>query len=963
MDQRSSWTCRLPLVLLIAFLGVAHGERASALSNPDDFCTGNPCTISSNKFVDNLAVVDFGSRDVILTAELDVGTGSATLRAGSFSILHPGRLRGQGGTVNNGGSFAIETVNDILIDSAPFEGAIRLTGRTGGTVRLATSVGSIRGPRGNITLSRTVDTGDGGLLILSSAGGVDLSGDLRATGGDQGGGGTIEVLATGDVNLQGLVDLTGGQNGGGSLDIVSGGAVTLGRIEIPGVLAGTGGIVDVSAVGPITLSGTLDAHGGETAILCGDGGIIDLATDGDIVLNGLVLLNAASLDCSGGELTLDGASVRVQNRVELIGFGREGSGGIVDVTATGSFTLAGSLHLHGGTGGAGEVTVVADEDVALQGVINAYGRADLGGTSGSPGIDIESIRGAVTVAADIDASGTDLGSGGDVRLTGCSVTVNSGVAVKALAAFGAIQVTASDAMTLRGIFRAGPDNAVIDLIYAPRADPPDLAGATFNIPPTLTLDPLMPPCVLCTSGADCADGNLCTDDVCIPATGCQNPPNSNPCNDGNGCTVGDTCSGGACTGAPRDCNDNNSCTADGCNQATGQCTHTAQPAGSSCNDGNACTQTDQCNAFGTCIGTNPVICPALGQCYNPGVCNTLTGQCSSSLPKSSGSICDDGNACTRTDRCDGAGTCVGSNPVVCTPLSSCHDAGTCDAQTGVCSNPPKPPGTLCDDTDVCTTGDSCSGGVCAGTPIPGCVDADDDDIPDEDDPCTAVDWTSVPRTPPNQHPKSFVLTLRKLSEPPGGQSLLAKGLFNPAASASLPIDPTTTGVHLRVEQLGGLPSSTGGVLYEVNLPGGPIGSSPCGSGDGWKTITRRLTTTWKYVNLSGALPPTCAPGSARGVTAAQVKDLRATRKAGYVVLLRARNTTLDLAPQMPITRVQMNFALGAQPSPGVASQQAIDGQCAEAVVAGSPVRTGLPKPFCKTLFVDGVLQTLACKGL
>ena len=56
----------------------------------------------------------------------------------------------------------------------------------------------------------------------------------------------------------------------------------------------------------------------------------------------------------------------------------------------------------------------------------------------------------------------------------------------------------------------------------------------------------------------------------------------------------------------------------------------------------------------------------------------------------------------------------GSCPDVCTPLDQCHDAGTCDTTTGVCSNPPKADGTVCDDQDPNTGPDMCQAGICQG---------------------------------------------------------------------------------------------------------------------------------------------------------------------------------------------------------------------------------------------------------
>ena len=72
--------------------------------------------------------------------------------------------------------------------------------------------------------------------------------------------------------------------------------------------------------------------------------------------------------------------------------------------------------------------------------------------------------------------------------------------------------------------------------------------------------------------------------------------------------------------------------------------------------------------------TDIIFDPATGTCSNP--------------PKPDGTACNDGNACTQTESCQG-GICVGVNPVVCTASDQCHTVGTCDPATGQCSNPAK----------------------------------------------------------------------------------------------------------------------------------------------------------------------------------------------------------------------------------------------------------------------------------
>jgi hypothetical protein len=69
------------------------------------------------------------------------------------------------------------------------------------------------------------------------------------------------------------------------------------------------------------------------------------------------------------------------------------------------------------------------------------------------------------------------------------------------------------------------------------------------------------------------DGNPCTNDVCDPGTGACGMNNTDPCEDGDICTLDDICGGGACvSGAALTCSDDlNPCTDDVCNPDTGTC--------------------------------------------------------------------------------------------------------------------------------------------------------------------------------------------------------------------------------------------------------------------------------------------------------------------------------------------------------------------------------------------------------
>lgn len=77
------------------------------------------------------------------------------------------------------------------------------------------------------------------------------------------------------------------------------------------------------------------------------------------------------------------------------------------------------------------------------------------------------------------------------------------------------------------------------------------------------------------------------------------------CNDYNACTVNDHCTGGACqAGAPRNCDDGNPCTADSCDPAVG-CRH--EPVtGGACNRGGDCP-IGQC-VTGSCLAVPDITC-------------------------------------------------------------------------------------------------------------------------------------------------------------------------------------------------------------------------------------------------------------------------------------------------------------------------------------------------------------------
>lgn len=897
--------------VLVGALALLAAAPVAALSNPNSFCTGDPCVIGADKDADPGVVLDFGTRTVVLQKLINMlplptgFPGSLTIRCGTFRVLGDGAIKGAAPT-GPAGTVTIEAVNGIELNGTTSLGDVRLTGQDGGNLTLRTSVGSITGT-GRLNVGADGIIASGGSITAVSAADIVLGGVLSLPGGTQGSGGTLDMQAPGRITLTGLLDLTGGQGGGGYLDLTAAGALTIANLDLTGSSEfGDAGLATIDG-GSVTI-GTLRGLGSADGENCGDGADVDVFSAGDVLLNGIVDMRGRGLDCSGGYLDIDGGRIFVNGSLLLSGDGIDSDGGDLDVSAATLIQVASTaiIDLEGGTGGAGDILLQSDGDVIAAGTLSANGR-----TTDSPGATLVELnaKGKLTVSGTIDASGgaAVLDGGGDLGLIGCKVETAASARVSAKGDQGDIHVEAHDKLTLGGVFQAGSGG--ISVRYGPRAAPPTI-GASFSPPATAALDPLLVPCRVCDVDAECNDGNQCTTDACPPdGAACINTVRAGTCSDNNACTVGDACVAGVCVPGPTaDCNDASPCTFDICFASDG-CQHF--PIGSDpCDDGNSCTSNDHCVA-GACTGT--------------------------------AQSCDDGDPCT-DDTCTDSGGCLHTNNT-----GPCNDNNPCTTNDGclndVCAGTPL----ACDDGDPCTTDFCAQSAGCQSVAIPGCGDGDGDGKLDDVDECTTVQWTSPPATPPDQFPKAFGFIASKLSAPAGSQGLVIKGNFNVAPSA-LPIDPATNGVHLYA-------ADALGPILDLSLPGG----AGCIAGDGWVAGGPSTRTIWKYRNRSNALPPACIPGSARGINSVKIKDARQSDKQALQFKAKAKDATLLRDPDLPLTRVQIDFVLGAQPAPGVASAQARAGQCAEAVFTGNPIPAS-GRPSCKAKLKSAALDGASCKG-
>ena len=262
---------------------------------------------------------------------------------------------------------------------------------------------------------------------------------------------------------------------------------------------------------------------------------------------------------------------------------------------------------------------------------------------------------------------------------------------------------------------------------------------------------------------DVSQDGQCEKTVCDPESGNCKPlavADGIWCDDGNGCTVNDTCKSGSCVAGPSVCeceidddcaffedddlcNGTLLCDTDGypykcvvapetvvvcdvsqdsqcektvCNSADGSCAVAPIPDGTWCTDGNGCTVNDACQD-GICIGGASVCkCEADEDCAD----------------------FEDDDLCNGTLFCD-----VDNYPYECkldpTTVVSCYDGqdtgcqvNTCAPDTGQCAMAALVNGTTCSDDDPCTLYDTCQNGICtSGLDFCDCH-TDDDCLPQDD---------------------------------------------------------------------------------------------------------------------------------------------------------------------------------------------------------------------------------------
>lgn len=293
----------------------------------------------------------------------------------------------------------------------------------------------------------------------------------------------------------------------------------------------------------------------------------------------------------------------------------------------------------------------------------------------------------------------------------------------------------------------------------------------------------------------CDDQNGCTTDTCDPATGCVFTPTTEGCDDGDVCTADDVCDDGACVGSsPLNCDDENACTFDSCDAVNGCLNDEVEKEGSPCNDGETCTLDDTCQN-GACVPGNPAdieegtldctlcseespcaqtedMCDGEFECLNGfcketltnlvscndfdpctlDACNPIDGSCTNS-PEENGVACDDGDACTENTACL-EGSCTGDAIANCVPgcgASPNPGCDGCECEDCVCAIDSFCCDTQWDESCVTLCTDDCGMGCgpveasagCSTSNNPGCDGCDCEAcVCAADNFCCATSWDS-----------------------------------------------------------------------------------------------------------------------------------------------------------------------------------------------------------------------------
>lgn len=451
---------RFAAAILVALVNAMAG-RAWAQCGGTQLCApgAGDCTVAADCTLTLPAgglAIDLGARRLVITRTLRVmGPGGAglTIRAGDLlidrgTVILPGDGSAAGSLTILSATHATIRNDSVIDASAGITAGLVDIEALGGDVNVSGRISA----NGNITR-----TGSGGAIVLFASGSATVAGNrLDVAGGDLAAAGDIDVeTVNGSVVISALLKASGGDGGeiavtaGTTLQTLSTGVI---NVDANGD-AGSGGSVDLNAIGDINVGGETIGTGAATDYreegrAGGDGADYDVfSASGNVAINGKIDVTAAPGGAGGAVNMFAGGNLSLAKPILSQSDGIDGLGGDIFLSAGGAASLLQQLDVRGrlGTGGS---------------------------------IDVDAA-GNLTVAGSIVADGET--QGGSIELAGCAVNIQGPALVQAQGPgkppFGSNTITASSTMTVAGTLRAGSQNL---LLYR-QAPSPSVTGP--NTPP------------------------------------------------------------------------------------------------------------------------------------------------------------------------------------------------------------------------------------------------------------------------------------------------------------------------------------------------------------------------------------------------------------------------------------------------------------------------------------------------
>ena len=452
------------------------------------------------------------------------GTVTGVLQLSNGTVNNAGAVAGgtslYGGTLNlNAGSNLSDTqaltinVGTVNVNVTDTVGSLSLQGGTVTGLGTLTVNGAMAMSGGTIASGATVNAGGaktltGGTIVgtLGGAGSTTITGTVNLAGGTLTGG-PVTVGAGGTLNTAGVVNaattVSGGTlnlNGGSNLSdtqalTVDGGTVNVNTIDTVGSLSGTGGTINFSPGGRLTVNQAVDGsfaggmsgndafatsyfekHGAGTLTLTGTSTVAGVGfvqiLDGTLRVSGgnaisnttVVLIGDATLELLSDETigalwTTSGATVNLNANTLTIGgigglgtvapFGViTGTGSLVytaaDLTSlfSGAFTYTGDTTISAGTFVVGVNDLIADASdlFVTGGTLNMEAYSDTVASLSLQGGSITGNGGTLNVNGAMAMSGGTIASGATVNAGGAR-TLSGGTIAGTLGGAGAATIT------------------------------------------------------------------------------------------------------------------------------------------------------------------------------------------------------------------------------------------------------------------------------------------------------------------------------------------------------------------------------------------------------------------------------------------------------------------------------------------------------------------------------------------